>query len=505
MDAVINNPYRILGILVGASAAVQRKQMTRLLMFLEAEQETEPDFSFQVLDPLVRTTNTVNNASSKLNLDSDRMLAALFWFYSGNAITDEAAFEALKDSNLGQATSIWTKLVSSNEVTQRNASAFNNLSTVLLSQGLKRNKIGSYTFDWPKLEHGITLKLKFLESEFCKDLKTLATDETYKTTKKELQNLFLNHVGYEIEKNYGGFSSKFLDILIKIEFLSKEDIIKGLLRKLVGVIEKFIEESKKKRVADESLGIELAKKLVSDTKTHFQQLRLILNKSDLQLAAISDKLAMEIFACGRDYFELYKESDIDPGKSVMELFEMAQKLAIGKIAKQQIQENIEGLQTWIEQKPIRDKLLPILGDIEIIDELCEEFEDQPKTLENINNFIDECSYPLVKILLHLNIGDEFYTNISSRIAMEAQKSLVDFVNAAQMKIRYKEDLDNFRILLNAALKITDKIDKFIVRPEIKQHILTNKNALIQIEQQVFNRTAGAFEKIGRSLGNFFKK
>jgi hypothetical protein len=33
------------------------------------------------------------------------------------------------------------------------------------------------------LEKGISLKLKFLESDFIKDFKALATDETFKTTK----------------------------------------------------------------------------------------------------------------------------------------------------------------------------------------------------------------------------------------------------------------------------------------------------------------------------------
>ncbi|MEI2822807.1 MAG: hypothetical protein V9F02_05195 [Chitinophagaceae bacterium] len=181
MNIIQRNPYRIVGLLVGATAAEQRRQITRLQRFLEADQEPEDDFSFPTLGHIHRTLESVNEAASKLNLDSDKMSSALFWFYKGNPITDEPAFDAIKEADLDQVISIWTKLTSNGEVSQRNASAFSNLGTLYLSGILE----GTNTNE-ALLEQGISLKLKFLESDFIKDFKALATDETYKTTKKEL-------------------------------------------------------------------------------------------------------------------------------------------------------------------------------------------------------------------------------------------------------------------------------------------------------------------------------
>jgi len=112
MHIIQNNPYRTVGLLVGATAKEQERQIRRLKQFIEAEQDPQDDFSFPTLGNLHRTLDKVNEASSKLNLDSDKMSSALFWFYKGNPITDEPAFDAIKEADLDQVISIWTKLTS---------------------------------------------------------------------------------------------------------------------------------------------------------------------------------------------------------------------------------------------------------------------------------------------------------------------------------------------------------------------------------------------------------
>lgn len=78
MKLILNNPYRITGLLAGATAREQTRQITRLKQYLEAEQQPESDFSFPVLGNLNRTLKKVEEAESNLNLDSDKIKAALF-------------------------------------------------------------------------------------------------------------------------------------------------------------------------------------------------------------------------------------------------------------------------------------------------------------------------------------------------------------------------------------------------------------------------------------------
>lgn len=132
MQLIKNNPYRTIGLLVGATAREQDRQIKRLKQFIEAEQEPQGDFSFPTLGQLNRTVDSVTDAASKLNLGSDKINATIFWFYNGSH-TDEPAFDAIKVGDLDQVLNIWKKLTATADVTQHNASAHNNLSTLYLS------------------------------------------------------------------------------------------------------------------------------------------------------------------------------------------------------------------------------------------------------------------------------------------------------------------------------------------------------------------------------------
>lgn len=58
----------------------------------KAEQDPQDDLVFRHLETYTER-DSVTEAASKLNLDSDKINAAsLFWFYKGNAIVDEPAF-----------------------------------------------------------------------------------------------------------------------------------------------------------------------------------------------------------------------------------------------------------------------------------------------------------------------------------------------------------------------------------------------------------------------------
>lgn len=133
MKLVHQNPYRIIGLLAGASAREQDRQTKRLKQYIEAEQEPDIDYSFPILGDLETTVEAVEYAASKLNLDRDKMAAALFWFYKGNSITDEPAFEVLKDGDIETAFQIWEELTRRigedgkkywKPVTKKNYSAF---------------------------------------------------------------------------------------------------------------------------------------------------------------------------------------------------------------------------------------------------------------------------------------------------------------------------------------------------------------------------------------------
>jgi hypothetical protein len=503
MKVILNNPYRTVGLLVGATAREQERQVKRLKQFLEAEQDPQDDFSFPTLGNLHRTLDKVNEAASKLNLDSDKMSSALFWFYKGNPITDEPAFDAIKEADLDQVISIWTKLTSNGEVSQRNASAYSNLGTLYLSGILE----GTNTNE-ALLEQGISLKLKFLESDFIKDFKALATDETYKTTKKELQLLFLNQVQSEIVKSVEITSNKFLDILTKQEFSAKEDFFKGFVQKPIEQIEKKIEEAKAKRKTNKANAVNVGKALHEQTSENLKQLKSILGTSNLKFSSISDKVSDEILQCGIDYFSHYKDSSTDPGSASMDLFRKAKALAVGNIAKQRCAENTENLQEWIDDKPERDKQARILADFEKLKNLIDEYEGRSETVANGKQLLASARPYLTNVKSVLGSTDELYLGLSSRIASDAQGMCVSEINKLQE--RFANTYDNATkvaaILLlkervNEAWDVTTTIGSMDLRQDFRTRYTQNRTSLSNLKTQLAAVNTGGGRSSGGSSGS----
>jgi hypothetical protein len=509
MQAILNNPYRIVGLLVGATAREQERQVRRLKQFLEAEQDPPDDYSFPTIGNLQRTLEKVNEAAAKLTLDSDKMNAALFWFYDGNSAlkTDVEAFNAIKETDLDQVLSIWTTLTSNGEVSQRNASAYNNLGTLYLSwilEGKNTNEV--------QLEKGISFKLKFLESAFYTELQYLATDEkVYKPTKKDIQLLFLKTMQSEIEKNGGITSNKFLEILTKQEFSAKEDFLKGFIQKPIEQIEKKIDEAKNKRKANKAFAASAGKSLYEQTTESLLQLKSILGLSNIKFASISDKVSGELLQCGIDYFKFCRDytessSDIpqeyskyiggvgeDFASASMDLFRKAKRFAVGNMTKQRCQENTENLQEWIDAKPERDKQKKVEEDLKFITAKLERFQNLSDTVSNAGELVDSCKPRLANIKSILGSTDEFYLKISSAVASNALGMLITAVNEAQESVEVEiGNFSSLRSVVYSALSVSESIGSFDLVSSQRTHFTQNHTALNSIASQLgLNRSSSS--------------
>jgi len=333
MKSILYNPYRNVGLLIGATAREQDRQVKRLRQFIEAEQEPEQDFSFPAIGVLNRNLESISDSASKLNLNNDKMNAALFWFYNGNAISDEPAFEALKDGKIDEAISIWNKLTLNADVSKRNASAFFNLATLYLSSVFANKETQGQFF-----ELGIHLKLKFLESNFTKEFKDLAADETLKISKKDIQLLFLRQVLNEAENKNDNSSIELLGIISSIEFTAREDFYKVFIEKPIEQIETKIEETKVKRKENKSLAVSLGTELFEQTEKNLILAHAVWGENSIKYSSIVDKVANEALQCSIDYFNYHQDanSEFEYVESALKLAKIAEKIALGKLTKDRI-------------------------------------------------------------------------------------------------------------------------------------------------------------------------
>lgn len=331
MKAILDNPYRIVGLLVGATAKEQEMRIRHLIQYVDTEQKyPQDDYSFPAFGKLTRTIDSIMGAASKLILDSENMNASLFWFWNGDPITDEVAFRALKYGNKKDAMDIWTERTYGKGVTESNVSAFQNLSTLLLLMN--------------DYEHGIKLKMKLLESNSITEFITAVTDKTSKITKKELQSTFLNVLRNKLDSNILNEIISNIELLDKQYFTSNESEI--IMRNITFNIEMI----KRNRIANKECATESGNIFYDNVKYDLEKLKSILGSQDLTYSNIADKVANEILNCAIDYFNFWNivMFDLKDCELTCDLIKLADKISVGMAVKNRIDENNKIIDKYIE-------------------------------------------------------------------------------------------------------------------------------------------------------------
>jgi hypothetical protein len=428
MQVIKNNPFRTIGLLAGTGVREERAKVKKLKMLIEAEQEAPEDFSFPVLGQLDRNIDTVAQANLMLDLDIDRVNAAIFWFYDGGT-ADEPAFDYLKEGEIDKAIAeCWNKTFTPSGITKGNCSAFHNLSTLKLNIAFNGSEI-----DTELLEEGIELKLKFLDSDFFHELVRISTDETFKTTKEDLQKYFLDRLQSEIENDTDFPVSRYFEIINNHSFSAKQDFINKFIQKPIEKVEKQIEAADAKRKSSPKNSCKTGLGLYQETKADMELLALALGESWIKFSSLSDKVSEELLLCALDFFELHRESDTPkPGTSTLRLLELARELAIGEFIQLRCDEKITEITEWVEEIRSTGKIRP---QIKYLAEQVVEFKPPEDT--NITSasysvyvlrFVRNCQPKLSEIKAIIGTSEPIYQNASQAVAFQATNNIIKILN-----------------------------------------------------------------------------
>jgi hypothetical protein len=496
MQLVKNNPYRILGLLAGTPTAKHVRHVNRLKESIEAEVDPDEDYSFPTFGSLDRSIDSINSASSKIHLENGKIAAALFWFYNGNEIEDDAAFDNIKDGSIKESVSIWAKLINDTNINQVNASAFFNISTLLLNSGIKDAKINETV-----LFKGLRLKLRFLESECYDDVLNVMNIENSKFSKKELQLVFLNQIFQEITKTQNYNSVTFISTINEIEFSAKDEFLNSFTEAPIKKIEEEISSSKSKRQLNKRDAEIFGKELFDKTEQSIQELQNILEKNDLRYQNIADKLANEILQCGIDFFQEFKDEDFDPSNDSLHLFNIASSIAVGNLVSQRCAEQTEELQEWIDEKPERERQKLIASDLEFITNKLQQLSHKDDSVINVQDLLDSCKPKLKNIKSHLGAQDEFYINVSTAIVRSAQNMLVQTVNDLIEKANefYGIFTSESKKIIEKALDLTYKMGTFDMDKELKLNYSKNIDGIKKLARQLSISTLSPRENIQQQI------
>ena len=306
MNSILHNPYRILGLLANASAREINTRVNKLRMYIEAVEEMPKNDDYGFPDGMgkpERGNPSVDKAKSELNLDKDRVTNALFWFWKNNDISDDAAFDALKDLDIDTAIEIWQKLTDRGEITERNSSAFLNLSTLLLYLSTSGKTVKKEYF-----EKGLHLKIQFLESSFSEEfVKKIGGDTCVKNT-IELELLLLNQIQHDLEKAKGLTSTEMVGMLSGWTFAAKEKFLKEFANVLAKDINDKVKTCSNKRDETPEKANKLADELYNSVSKDLLQLKKMLGESNIAYSNAADAVAAEILQCSIDFYNKNEDS-----------------------------------------------------------------------------------------------------------------------------------------------------------------------------------------------------
>ena len=338
MDLIINNPYRIAGILSNATAKELEKQRGKIRAFAKVGKKIKSEYDFKFLDGITRTEDSINKAFSSIEQNQDKVNYALFWFLNSNPF-DNTAIDYLKNGDKEKAIEIWEKVTQNKEVNSKNFSAFNNLGTYKLLSKIPDD-----------LKEGIEAKIKLIESGYFESFVHSVADETFTIDNEKQIEKFVDELLTQFKNQYS--SSEIFQFFSGCNVTTQKYLSKKFTEDPLHRIESRIESCKNKRKAEKSNAYEFGLKLVKGSEEDYRLLNSILGSNDLKFKAIADQLANEIMQCGIDYFNECQENNLTTNylELAQILTKIADGLAVGELTKDRAKDSLESLEEMKDQE-----------------------------------------------------------------------------------------------------------------------------------------------------------
>lgn len=368
MKLIQDNPYRIAGILANASEKDLQKQKSKITKYASIGKQVDSEYDFPFLGKTDRSENSITKAFSSIEQNQDKVSNSLFWFLKANTF-DETAIIYLINGDKEKAVEIWEKVTNGKEVTSKNFSCFNNLSTLkLLGDSKKETK------------EGIEAKLKLIESTSFVDYVHTVADQTYTIDKNKQAEAFVNEVLKQLKGKYS--STDILQLFSNCNGTTQKYLSQKFTEEPLHKIESTIETCKKNRKANKGNSYEFGLKLYTNTKEDLSLLKTILGTNDLKYKALADQLANEIMQCGIDFFNESQENNShdDYLESSKKLTNLADSIAVGKMAKDRAKDSLATLEEMKDREI--NKAISILNSIKLAyDKACSEIDKQVDELQ----------------------------------------------------------------------------------------------------------------------------
>ena len=452
LNIILQNPYRVLGVYTNSTKKDIVANKGRATAFLKVNRPVEYPLDLKgILPQFTRTLDSMNEAEAHLAIAKEQVKYAQFWYIKITPI-DDIAFNHLLAGNMESAKEIWSK--------QESVSSL-------------QNKIVCYLIEnkpWLAIKTAEKLYDKYGDCFISK----IDSNSTLKMSSKDLLHMFIDTLGEEVGVQ------KLLSYEMDVD--TKAYISSQAVGPIISKISSEVENTKKTDHKDPNARINAARRLVTNTRESFGQLKSLLPSSDPQFQMIADKLGLEILQCGIDYFN--NSEDDDAPHTAMKMQKYAQSIVVGTLAKQRCEENVRTLQKIIDELPPKE----VITEDRAIKAELSKYVRLPDKISYAVTLLNNTKPHLQIIKNRLGVTNSYYLKVSTQIIGNAMHNVVEEVNAVQndpqiaVRLQLGLGLDptslaKLKDALREAWKATIIMDGFDMEPDYKSHYNENRNTL----------------------------
>lgn len=402
LNAIVNNPYRILGVLSNSPLKERIGNQNRIAAFAKVGKEmTFPnDFAGIIPAKPLRTADSVTTAVTSLNLAKDQLTNALFWFISASPI-DQVALGHLQTGNSEKAKELFEKketfstllnLGVIHMIYENYAAGFSNISKVIHTDSYRREWLCAIGLD----------KL------------TISEDET--------AGLFIARMLQEV--------SPCILLNATTNSADRALITRMALEEPLSKINSAIAVAKHADTDDAQGSLSAGTKLMNSTKEALSQVKEIAGAGSPQYQMAADNLAKQILQCGINYYNNAPEDDVEAPRKAMVLQKYALDIAVGKLTKDRCQENHDILKKAVDNIPPAEVAIEVGRVKEELRRFCSQPDKISYSIILLNN-----TKPLLQtIKSKLGASHAFYLSLSTQVVGNALHNLIEEVNEVQNRL-----------------------------------------------------------------------
>lgn len=399
LKRIVNNPYRIFGVLSNSPLRERIASQNRLNAFAKVGKTVSLPYDYNAIITQVpdRSNDSLLTANAALNLDKDRLKNALFWFISISPL-DEIALKYLQSGNLAKAKEIFLK--------KETTSSLINMSILAFIEG--------------DVQTGYNNIAKVIHTKPYRDELLTALDvANLDISEDELAELYITELLSEVK----------VKELLSAATNSTDRRIIGRLA-LDGPISKInsaISIAKQADAHNAEASLAAGKKLMTSTKAPLKEVRDIVGSADSQYQMVADNVAKQVLQCGINYYNNAPESDVESPRKAMELQEYALNLAVGQLTKDRCRDNYNTLKKAVDNMP------PAVVAIEArrVKEELRKFCALPDKISHSVALLNNTKPLLQTIKAKLGVNNAFYLSLSTQVVGNALHNVIEEVNQAQ--------------------------------------------------------------------------